>query len=149
MPHPSSITRTSDIPPRRIAISILRAPASMPFSISSFTTEAGCSTTSPAATWLATVSGSNRIRLIGSEVSGQKSEVRLALYRFIASTLNDSPLVDLKGLDRNFLHDQYHRERCPRASFLAPKQTSRCGQRSPRPDCQGRLFRSAVRDGAR
>src|SRR2546427_11299295 len=45
-------------------ISILRAPASMLFSMSSFTTEAGRSTTSPAATWLATASGNNRIRLI-------------------------------------------------------------------------------------
>jgi hypothetical protein len=36
----------------------------MLFSINSFTTEAGRSTTSPAATWLATVSDNNRIRLI-------------------------------------------------------------------------------------
>src|SRR5215471_12345347 len=38
-------------------MSILRAPASMLFSTNSFTTEAGRSTTSPAATWLATISG--------------------------------------------------------------------------------------------
>src|SRR5438552_3859624 len=38
----------------------------MLFSTNSFTTEAGRSTTSPAATWLATVSGSNLIRLIGT-----------------------------------------------------------------------------------
>src|SRR5437763_17098923 len=61
MPQPSSITRTSEIPPRRITTSILRAPASMLFSVNSFTTDAGRSTTSPAATWLATVSDSNRI----------------------------------------------------------------------------------------
>ena len=61
MPQPSSITRTSEIPPRRIIMSILRASASILFSISSFTTEAGRSTTSPAATWLATVSDNNRI----------------------------------------------------------------------------------------
>jgi hypothetical protein len=54
----------SETPPRRINVSTLRAPASMLFSINSFTTEAGRSTTSPAATWLATVSGNNRIRLI-------------------------------------------------------------------------------------
>src|SRR5438552_18347590 len=64
MPEPSSITRTREIPPRRVMISILRAPASMLFSMSSFTTEAGRSTTSPAATWLATMSGSKRMRLI-------------------------------------------------------------------------------------
>src|SRR5581483_5185687 len=64
IPQASSITRTSEIPPRRITMSIFRAPASMLFSINSFTTEAGRSTTSPAATWLATVSGNNRMRLI-------------------------------------------------------------------------------------
>jgi hypothetical protein len=64
MPQPLSITLTREIPPRRMTISILRAPASMLFSINSFTTDAGRSTTSPAATWLATISGSNRIRLI-------------------------------------------------------------------------------------
>src|SRR4029079_12345773 len=62
--QPSSITRTSEIPPHRITVSILRAPASMLFSINSFTSDAGRSTTSPAATWLATVSDNNRIRLI-------------------------------------------------------------------------------------
>ncbi len=66
MPQPSSNTRTKEIPPRRIKTSILRAPASMLFSTNSFTTDAGRSTTSPAATWLATVSGSNRILLIFS-----------------------------------------------------------------------------------
>src|SRR5206468_2288148 len=50
IPQPSSITRISEIPPRRIRMSIFRAPASMLFSTSSFTTDAGRSTTSPAAT---------------------------------------------------------------------------------------------------
>src|SRR5438270_5658174 len=54
-----------DIPPRLIPTSIARAPASMLFSTSSFTTDAGRSTTSPAATWLARVSGRSLIRLIG------------------------------------------------------------------------------------
>ena len=44
--------------------SIFRAPASMLFSTSSFTTEAGRSITSPAATWLARISGNSRMRLI-------------------------------------------------------------------------------------
>jgi len=39
LPEPSSITRTNEMPPRRIKMSILRAPASMLFSTSSFTTE--------------------------------------------------------------------------------------------------------------
>src|ERR1700676_580125 len=53
----------------------------MLFSMSSFTTEAGRSTTSPAATWLATMSGSKRMRLMGSEVRVQQSEFR---FKFVS-----------------------------------------------------------------
>src|SRR5580693_1609790 len=64
MPQPSSITRISRFPPDSVSMRIERAPASKAFSSSSFTTEAGRSTTSPAAILLATVSGSMRIRLM-------------------------------------------------------------------------------------
>ena len=64
MPWPSSTTRTSAIPPRWTAISTERACASRLFSTSSFTTDAGRSTTSPAATWLATTSDNNATRLM-------------------------------------------------------------------------------------
>ena len=66
MPEPSSTTRMTELPPRRIMISMRRAPASSEFSTSSFTTEAGRSMTSPAATWLATSSGSSAMRLMAS-----------------------------------------------------------------------------------
>ena len=49
IPHPSSDTRISSRPPSRTSIDTLIAPASMAFSISSLTTEAGRSITSPAA----------------------------------------------------------------------------------------------------
>ena len=49
MPQPLSVTRIRAIPPRWISTVRLVAPASMAFSHSSFTTEAGRSTTSPAA----------------------------------------------------------------------------------------------------
>src|SRR5205823_603312 len=68
MPQPSSTTRIKEIPPRRMMTSIFRAPASMLFSTSSFTTEAGRSTTSPAATWLARISGKSRMRLISFSI---------------------------------------------------------------------------------
>jgi hypothetical protein len=58
------------------AHSTLRAPASILFSTSSFTTDAGRSTTSPAATWLARISGRRRIRLIG--VSNLDLPLRIA-----------------------------------------------------------------------
>ena len=61
IPHPSSLTRINAAPPRSMSTRISRAPASMLFSTSSLTTEAGRSTTSPAATWLARISGSTRI----------------------------------------------------------------------------------------
>jgi hypothetical protein len=47
MPQPSSVTRISVLPPSAMATSIREAPASSAFSTSSFTAEAGRSTTSP------------------------------------------------------------------------------------------------------
>src|ERR1700678_2099219 len=64
MPQPSSITRISLLPPDSVSMRMERAPASKAFSSNSFTTEAGRSTTSPAAILLATDSGSMRIRLM-------------------------------------------------------------------------------------
>ena len=49
MPAPSSATRMNSTPPPRISTVIWEAPASIEFSTSSFTTETGRSTTSPAA----------------------------------------------------------------------------------------------------
>ena len=49
MPQPSSVTRMYSRPPPRSSSVTFRAPASTAFSKSSFTTEAGRSTTSPAA----------------------------------------------------------------------------------------------------
>ena len=54
MPQPSSVTRRNVMPPLRNSTVTLEAPASTAFSSSSFTTEAGRSTTSPAAIRLAT-----------------------------------------------------------------------------------------------
>src|SRR3954464_6647181 len=53
MPQPSSTTWIRLRPPSLSVTSIRRAPASMAFSTSSLTTEAGRSTTSPAAIWFA------------------------------------------------------------------------------------------------
>ena len=61
-PQPLSVTRIYLIPPAFISAEITEAPASMAFSASSFTTEAGRSMTSPAAIWLA-VRSSNIIIL--------------------------------------------------------------------------------------
>ena len=62
MPWPSSLTRISAAPPSRRSTVTVRAPASSAFSTSSFTAEAGRSTTSPAAILLTSASGSRRMR---------------------------------------------------------------------------------------
>src|SRR3954470_22689836 len=53
IPSPSSSTRTCFLPPSSTAMVMRVAPASMAFSTSSLTTDAGRSTTSPAAIWFA------------------------------------------------------------------------------------------------
>ena len=62
IPWPSSVTRIRDRPPRSTLTSTFLAPASREFSTNSFTTDAGRSTTSPAAIRFATTSASRRIR---------------------------------------------------------------------------------------
>ena len=54
MPQPSSVMRIRRRPPLKASTRMLVAPASSEFSSNSFTTEAGRSTTSPAAILLAT-----------------------------------------------------------------------------------------------
>jgi len=61
MPQPSSVTWINPRPPASSATSIRVAPASIAFSTSSLTTDAGRSTTSPAAMRLATASGRRRM----------------------------------------------------------------------------------------
>ena len=58
MPMPLSITWIRVLPASLMCMSIWVLPASMAFSTNSFTTDAGRCTTSPAAIWLATTSGS-------------------------------------------------------------------------------------------
>ena len=58
IPTPSSLTRISDLPAPRTRTETEEAPASIEFSTSSRTTAAGRSTTSPAAIWFATATGS-------------------------------------------------------------------------------------------
>src|SRR5690348_10249079 len=58
------MTRIMRLPPTSTSTRMVFAPASMAFSSSSFTTEAGRSTTSPAAILFATASGNMRMRLI-------------------------------------------------------------------------------------
>ena len=62
MPEPLSATRTIACPPCSTSIRMRVAPASSAFSTNSFTTDAGRSTTSPAAILFDRISGSIRTR---------------------------------------------------------------------------------------
>ncbi len=62
IPMPSSLTRMRRRPPSSTSSSIAVAPASSAFSTSSLTTDAGRSTTSPAAIWSATALGRTAMR---------------------------------------------------------------------------------------
>ena len=79
MPFPSSMTWMTVFPTFLRITCICRAPASIAFSMSSFTTEAGRCTTSPAAIWLATESGNKWTISIKrlSLVKGRKSVIYL------------------------------------------------------------------------
>src|SRR5690242_18065276 len=78
MPWPSSITRIMRLPPTSVSTRMVFAPASSAFSNSSFTTEAGRSTTSPAAILFATASGKMRMRLM--ILCASKREESYALF---------------------------------------------------------------------
>ncbi len=67
IPRPSSLTCMRVAPPPPTSISMREAPASRAFSTSSFITEAGRSTTSPAATCWATNGSSTRTLKIESQ----------------------------------------------------------------------------------
>ena len=64
MPAPSSMTVMRSRPPPWTSTSTRDAPASTAFSTSSFTTDAGRSTTSPAAIWSATAASRTWMRPI-------------------------------------------------------------------------------------
>src|SRR6185437_4956774 len=66
IPQPSSAMRIRRRPPASTSMRMRQAPASREFSRSSLTTDAGRSTTSPAAIWLATWSDRIRIRPISA-----------------------------------------------------------------------------------
>src|SRR5262245_24252920 len=81
MPSPLSVTRISFRPPSRTSTEIRVAPASREFSISSFTTDDGRSTTSPAAIWFAISSGKILILGIVPELQTQIPKLLLGNLR--------------------------------------------------------------------
>ena len=73
IPSPSSATPISLRPPSSISTLIRVAPASIEFSTSSLMTDAGRSTTSPAAIWFARLSGRICILFVDLSAIGRKS----------------------------------------------------------------------------
>src|SRR5690242_6313482 len=92
IPQPSSVMRMRRLPPDSVSMRMERAPASRAFSRSSLTTEAGRSTTSPAAILLATFSG--RMRILDTLLLTSLS------LRFLGLWLNHDPeFVELGSVD--------------------------------------------------
>ena len=87
MPHPSSVTRINVLPPSAISTEMRRAPASIAFSTSSFTADAGRSTTSPAAIRLIAASSSCRMTGRVSPILGFDWLMILCLACFLAILL--------------------------------------------------------------
>ena len=101
MPQPLSAMRIIEMPPSSISVTMAVAPASMAFSTSSFTTDAGRSITSPAAI-LSIVTGSNTCILFMSyhlffslfcnwyNVFSASIGVRLLTSRLLISSITSS-----------------------------------------------------------
>ncbi len=115
MPEPSSTTRMSRRPPPSISTSMRRAPASMAFSTSSLTTDAGRSTTSPAAIWSASSGGSTRTFTPASAMG----------------IVEELPRARLPARD-------YWRARCCTRSSLAPRTAASSACISMLARCSGR-----------
>src|SRR5258706_4461849 len=102
----------SERPPFLIVTVTRRASASSEFSTNSFTTEAGRSTTSPAAIWLATCSGRRRMRFTGAVYRAKgacKSEVWTAaseLFLQREANLVTATVTVANGVDAVAVADQ-------------------------------------------
>src|SRR5512143_2652278 len=105
MPAPSSVTRITPRPPVVARMSMREAPASIAFSISSLTTLAGRSTTSPAAMRLTRLGGSSRIAIwclgAGEIPAGQH------FTRFYRRLVERVDAEEVGGKDR-LQHEMHH-----------------------------------------
>src|SRR5215472_12127821 len=92
-------------PPCSTSMRTVFAPASSAFSSSSFTTDAGRSTTSPAAILFATPSASIRMRDINlscqplSFGAYQKSQTRISFGSFFALLDRETEVIELRGVN--------------------------------------------------
>src|SRR5215467_5776084 len=107
MPEPSSATRISPSPPPAIATLMRRAPASIAFSISSLTTLAGRSTTSPAAILLTISGGSCRTGILGLCLFAGEIPARQDFTRFYRRLVERVDAKKMRGKD-GFEHEMHH-----------------------------------------
>src|SRR3981189_3468790 len=143
MPRPLATTRSCFTPPWTSATPISVAPASRLFSRSSFSTDAGRSTTSPAAIWLMSVSGSGRMAgtfaIICDEVEcrGGASAFRLGSAGSSrspsCSTASATRRLGLPAALRHyFLRDRPGRDALSSRRLLAFHRRCACGRRRHR-----------------
>src|SRR6476469_2809509 len=113
MPLPSSVTWMMLKPPPLATTSMRAAPASMAFSISSLTTLAGRSTTSPAAMRLMRFGGSWRMAIQGPRgVSRAQIAARDDFTRFYRGLVERVDAQEMTGKDR--LQHDMHQESAER-----------------------------------
>ena len=97
IPVPLSATRIYSVPPSNTVTSTLSAPASSEFSTSSFTTDAGFSTTSPAAIWFDVFVSRRRT---SASCIGTPFLQSLLLFRFLLQAEQG-----IHGFDGRHAHD--------------------------------------------
>src|SRR5690348_41240 len=108
MPQPLSVIAMSFLPPPSTSMRMRVAPASREFSSSSLMTEAGRSTTSPAAILFATLSERTRMRPIG-RFNHRKPEERIRRPRSLKSKVTKLTLVPVYLSTLHHENDTTHR----------------------------------------
>src|SRR5262249_27553787 len=107
MPEPSSATRISPSPPPAIATLMRGARASIAFSISSLTTLAGRSTTSPAAMRLTRSGDSCRTGILGLCLFAGEIPAGQDFTRFYRRLVERVDAEEMRGKD-GFEHEMHH-----------------------------------------
>ena len=125
MPQPSSVTRIRPRPPPLATTSMRRAPASMAFSISSLTTLAGRSTTSPAAMRLTRFGGSWRMAIaLPQALSAAQISARQELTRFYRRLVEGID-AQKRACENRLEHEMHHQS--TKGALVKPFQHRWCG----------------------
>src|SRR5664279_1329447 len=125
IPQPSSVTWISFLPPASTVTRMRRAPASNAFSNNSLTTEAGRSTTSPAAILLATFSERTWMRPMTSRVIHHRGTEKVSQFQVSSfefqRKLASSAIAGTYWVHYSINSPQRHRDTEKQRKFLSVK----------------------------